>query len=121
MTASTLGPVLKTRPRAESRVPVTSTYNELLTQVRGEGLLERRRGFYITVFAVLTAGLLGAAAGFVLRGDSWFQLLIAAALGLIFTQFAFLGHEASHRQVFSSGPTNDKAGRLIATWLVGMS
>ncbi|QNE35815.1 fatty acid desaturase family protein [Leifsonia shinshuensis] len=121
MTASTLGPVLKTRPRTETRAPVTSTYNELLGRVRGEGLLERRRGFYIAMFSALTVGLLGAAAGFVLLGDSWFQLLIAAALGLIFTQFAFLGHEASHRQVFASGPTNDRAGRLIATWLVGMS
>src|SRR6478752_3839 len=121
MTASTLGPVLRTRSSSEPRRPVTSTYNELLTRVRAEGLLERRRGFYILVFALLTAGLLGAAAGFVLLGDSWFQLLIAAALGLIFTQFAFLGHEASHRQVFASGPSNDRAGRLIATWLVGMS
>lgn len=121
MTATILGPVLKTRPRSEARPPVTSTYNELLTRVRAEGLLERRRGFYIAMFAALTAGLLGAVTGFVLLGDSWFQLLIAAALGLIFTQFAFLGHEASHRQVFASGPTNDRAGRLIATWLVGMS
>lgn len=121
MTATTLGPVLRTRPRDGARVPVTSTYNELLGRVRGEGLLERRPGFYITVFAVLSVGLLGATAGFVLLGDSWFQLLIAAVLGLIFTQFAFLGHEASHRQVFASGPRNDRAGRLIATWLVGMS
>lgn len=121
MTATILGPVLKTRPRSEARRPVTSTYNELLARVRGEGLLERRRGFYIAMFTALTIGLLGAATGFVLLGDSWFQLLIAAALGLIFTQFAFLGHEASHRQVFASGPTNDRAGRLIATWLVGMS
>jgi fatty acid desaturase len=121
MTASTLGPVRATRQRDASRPPVTSTYNELLGRVRSEGLLERRRGFYIAVFAVLTTGLLGAVAGFVLLGDSWFQLLIAAALGLIFTQFAFLGHEASHRQVFASGRTNDRAGRLIATWLVGMS
>ncbi|MBO1738019.1 acyl-CoA desaturase [Leifsonia sp. TF02-11] len=121
MTATILGPVLKTRPRSEARPPVTSTYNELLTRVRAEGLLERRRGLYIAMFAALTAGLLGAVTGFVLLGDSWFQLLIAAALGLIFTQFAFLGHEASHRQVFASGPTNDRAGRLIATWLVGMS
>ncbi len=121
MIATILGPVRKTRPRSETRPPVTSTYNELLARVRAEGLLERRRGFYIAMFAALTAGLLGAVTGFVLLGDSWFQLLIAAALGLIFTQFAFLGHEASHRQVFASGPTNDRAGRLIATWLVGMS
>lgn len=121
MTAPTLGPVRPTRRRTEDRPAVTSTYNELLGRIRGEGLLERRRGFYVTVFVLLAVGLLGAVAGFVLLGDSWFQLLIAAALGLIFTQFAFLGHEASHRQVFASGPRNDRAGRLIATWLVGMS
>jgi fatty acid desaturase len=121
MSTSTLGPVRPTRARPEGRPAVTSTYNELLGKVRAEGLLERRRGFYVTVFAVLAVGLAGAGAGFVLLGDSWFQLLIAAALGIIFTQFAFLAHEASHRQVFASGPVNDRAGRLAATWLVGMS
>jgi fatty acid desaturase len=73
------------------------------------------------MFCVLIVGLAGAAAGFVLLGDSWFQLLIAAVLGLIFTQLAFIGHEASHRQVFTSGKANDRAGRFIVTWLVGMS
>ncbi|WP_431220059.1 fatty acid desaturase family protein [Leifsonia xyli] len=121
MTTATLGPVRRTRARTEDRPPVTSTYNELLGRVRGEGLLERRRGFYVGMFAALVLGLVGAGVGFVLLGDSWFQLLIAAALGLILTQLAFLGHEASHRQVFASGPSNDRAGRLIVTWLVGMS
>jgi len=121
LTATTLGPVRSTRPRTEGRPSVTSTYNELLGRVRAEGLLERRRGFYITMFSLLTVGLVGAGVGFVLLGDSWFQLIIAGVLGVIFTQFAFLGHEASHRQVFASGPSNDRAGRLIATWLVGMS
>jgi fatty acid desaturase len=121
MTASTLGPVLRTRTRPEGRTPVTSTYNELLGQIRAQGLLERRRGFYIIVFALLVLGLGGAVTGFVLLGDSWFQLLIAAALGLIFTQFAFLAHEASHRQIFASGPVNDRVGRFLATWMVGMS
>ncbi|UAJ78510.1 acyl-CoA desaturase [Leifsonia sp. ZF2019] len=121
MPTSTLGPIRPTRTRPEGRAPVTSTYNELLGEVRGAGLLERRRGFYAGVFAVLIVGLAGASAGFVLLGDSWFQLLIAAVLGVIFTQLAFLGHEASHRQVFASGPANDRAGRFIVTWLVGMS
>jgi hypothetical protein len=41
-------------------------------------------------------------------------LLIADALGVIFTQFACLGHEASHRQVLAS-PTSDD---LSATGLM---
>jgi fatty acid desaturase len=121
MTASTLGPVRATVAADRRRPPITSTYNELLGRVRADRLLEKRPGFYVAVFTALTLGLAGAATGFVLLGDSWFQLLIAAALGLIFTQFAFLSHEAAHRQVFASGPANDRAGRLIGTWLVGMS
>jgi fatty acid desaturase len=70
---------------------------------------------------ILLIALGGAITGFILLGDSWFQLLIAGALGLIFTQFAFLAHEASHRQVFESGPANDRAGRAIAAGVVGIS
>lgn len=65
--------------------------------------------------------LVGAVVGMVLLGASWLQLLIAAALGLLFTQFAFLGHEAAHRQVLASGPANDRFGRVLATFFVGMS
>jgi fatty acid desaturase len=120
VTATLLGPIRTTKPRS-GRPSVTSTYSELLSEVRSEGLLERRRGFYITTFAVLILALVGAFAGIVLLGDSWFVLLIAGALGIIFTQLAFVAHEASHRQVFDSGPANDRAGRFLATWMVGMS
>ncbi|GGC82091.1 fatty acid desaturase [Tersicoccus solisilvae] len=89
--------------------------------VRSGGLLERTRGFYLIVAVVLGVALAGAVAGFVLLGESWFQLLIAAALGLIFTQIAFVAHEASHRQVLGSGPANDRLGRVLATVGVGMS
>ena len=120
MTTAVLGPIRTTKARS-ARPPITSSYSDLLAQVRDEGLLERRRGFYIVTFAVVALALAGAVAGLVLLGDSWFTLLIAGALGVIFTQFAFLAHEASHRQVFASGPANDRAGRFLATWLVGMS
>jgi fatty acid desaturase len=53
--------------------------------------------------------------------NSWYSLLIAAALGIIFTQYAFLGHEAAHRQVFDSGKANEVAGRVLADFFVGMS
>ena len=56
----------------------------------------------------------------ILLKDSWLQLLLAGALGVIFTQFAFLGHEASHRQIFQSGQANDRAGQVLAA-LVGLS
>jgi len=118
---SSLGAVRTTTPRVAGAPTPISSYSSLLNAVRGAGLLERSRVFYYSVFATLIVALGGAVTGFVLLGHSWFQLLIAGALGIIFTQFAFLGHEASHRQVFASGKANDRAGRALASGVVGMS
>jgi fatty acid desaturase len=118
---ASLGPVRITRPARADRANPTSLYSELLKTVRDLGLLRRRRGFYITTFSVITLALAGALTGFFLLGQSWFQLLIAAALGIIATQFAFIAHEAAHRQIFESGKSNDWAGILIGNGLVGMS
>ncbi len=89
--------------------------------MRESGLLRRARWFYISLFSLLVVALAGTVAGMVLLGDSWFQLLMAGALGIVFTQFAFLAHEASHRAVFTSGPANDRVGRMLAAGFVGMS
>ncbi len=99
----------------------THTYTELAQAVREHRLNERTRGFYLTLFTALILALGGTAVGILLLDDSWLQLLMAASLGLIFTQFAFLGHEASHRQILVSGRSNDRVGRILATVFVGMS
>ena len=115
---------LEAAPRIRSTTPRAagpSGFAPLLAQVRDAGLLRRSQVFYISLLTTLVLALGGAIAGFVLLGDSWFQLLIAAALGVIFTQFAFLGHEASHRQVFTSGKANDRMGRALASGVVGLS
>ena len=70
--------------------------------------------------AALVVAFGGAVTGFILLGDSWFQLLIAAALGILFTQVAFLAHEAAHRQILSTGPANFRLARVLAG-IVGMS
>ncbi|MEO6828039.1 MAG: acyl-CoA desaturase [Microbacteriaceae bacterium] len=112
--------IIRTRPGGDRKNPTTE-YSALLHTVRNLGLLRRRTGFYWTVFSILILATAGAVAGFVLLGDSWFQLLIAGTLGILFTQFAFLAHEAAHRQVFTSGKANDFAGRLLANGVVGIS
>ena len=100
---------------------MTHTFTALAASVREKDLQGRRRGFYVLVFSALVLSLAGAGTGMILLGDSWLQLLMAGALGLIFTQFAFLGHEASHRQILTSGKANDRVGRLLATVFVGIS
>ena len=100
---------------------VTHSFTVLAQQARAAGLQARAPWFYGLVFAGLLVALGGTVSGFILLGDSWLQLLMAGALGVILTQFAFLGHEASHRQILASGPANDRIGRLLATLFVGIS
>jgi fatty acid desaturase len=88
---------------------------------RESGLLARTPWFYALVGLGIAVGFGGAVTGFILLGDSWFQLLIAGALGILFTQVAFLSHEAAHRQILASGPANDRLARLLGNGVVGMS
>nr|WP_206697229.1 acyl-CoA desaturase [Microbacterium aquimaris] len=116
-----LGPIRQTYARTEDFPPIARAYTDISQVVRESGLLQRTRWFYLLVGAVLTLAFAGCVAGFILLGDSWFQLLIAGALGILFTQVAFLAHEAAHRQILSSGPANDKLALILGNGVVGMS
>lgn len=120
-TSALPGEIRLTKPRSGDGKSVTSSYTALMRTVREAGLLHRHRAFYFVLTGILVVAAAGAVTGFILLGESWFQLLIAAAFGVILTQFAFLAHEASHRQVFESGPANDRAGRIVANAVVGIS
>jgi fatty acid desaturase len=98
-----------------------SEFSALMHTIRDAGLLKRRTGFYIGMFAGLVVLLAGAWVGFAFLKETWFTLLIAAALGILFTQFAFLAHEAAHRQVFESNKANEFSGRMLADFFVGIS
>jgi len=100
---------------------ITRSFTEIASTVRDAGLLKRSYVFYAVFVSTLVLALGGIIAGMVLLGDSWFQLLMAAALGVVLTQFAFLGHEAAHRAIFKSGDANDNFGKFISSFVVGMS
>ena len=119
-TLSGLGPVLPTRARATDFPPIARSYSNVSEVVREAGLMRRATWFYALTGALVLLAFGGAVTGFILLGNSWFQLLIAGALGLIFTQTAFLAHEAAHRQILATGPANDRLARVLAG-LIGMS
>ncbi len=110
-----------TKPRDASFPHLTNAYTQVAQVIRERGLLHRAYGFYVAVAAALVVGLGGCIAGFVLLGASWFQLLIAGALGILLTQFAFLTHEAAHKQVLTSGKANEWLARILAAGVVGVS
>ena len=90
-------------------------------RVAAEGLLRRRYGYYALTALGITLALAGLATAFVLIGDSWWQLLVAAGLGVVLTQAAFVGHDAAHMQIFNTGKRNEWASLVVANLVVGLS
>jgi fatty acid desaturase len=98
-----------------------SEFTELAQLVRASGLLRRRYGYYWTKLVAAPLIVAGCLVAFVWIGDTWWQLVTAVVFAIVFTQIAFLGHDAAHRQIFISGRWNDWASLLLGDLLVGMS
>ena len=101
--------------------PRGSAYSELSKTIKQAGLLDRRPGYYTGQVALIVG--LGAAgvAAFLVIGDSWWQLLLAAYFAVLSTQLGFLGHDAGHKQIFRSGRANHVVGVALANLGVGFS
>lgn len=94
---------------------------ELSRRVKAAGLMARRPGWYAARGIVLAAGFAGATALLLSLGQTPWQLAVAALFGVLFTQAAFLGHDAAHQQVFSSSKRNEQLSRVVANLVVGLS
>ncbi|MFD1824174.1 MULTISPECIES: fatty acid desaturase family protein [Mumia] len=99
----------------------TGRFSELLAEVRARGLLRRRRGWYGLQIALAVGAFVGLWVAFFALGTSWWQLAVAAAMGVVLTQFGFLGHDAAHRQIFASASANAWAARLLSGPFAGLS
>ena len=101
--------------------PSTASFRALALQVRAMGLLDRRPGYYrlkitLTIFAFLAGWVL-----FVIVGNSWTTLAVAALAGIIFTQLGFISHDAGHNQVFGTRRRNRVLGLTVGNVLIGLS
>ena len=96
-------------------------YTELARTVRASGLLRRRYGYYWSRIALAVAAFVLVWAGIIALGNSWFQLILAAVLGVVVTQFGFLGHDGAHRQMFDSAAWNEWTSRILAGVFAGLS
>ncbi|MET0694938.1 MAG: acyl-CoA desaturase [Propionibacteriaceae bacterium] len=112
---------LSATPVAGRQERVASDFGALRDEILEAGLLDRRVGYYVRKFAITFVGFAAVWVALVMLGDGWWQLGTAALLGVCLTQLAFLGHEASHRQIFSSGKANDWSGLVLANLFVGLS
>ena len=97
-----------------------SDFAELSRTIKQRGLLQRRHGSYVLKFAVNAVLMAGGWTVFAVLGSSWWQLLTATFLAIVFTQLAFIGHDAGHKQIFTGKRANDVIGYLHGG-LIGMS
>lgn len=117
-----LGPSPAAKPALVGRAErFVSLYADLSREITDQGLLRRRYVYYWTqiVLAIGAFGLIWVAV--LILGNSWFQLLLAAALGVVVTQFGFLSHDGAHRQIFRSAAWNAWAARLLGGGFAGLS
>jgi fatty acid desaturase len=118
----TLGGSLVAAPIAAGTVTARrSDYADLLRRVKTAGLLQPRPGYYLTKIAVTGVLFASGWAGFVVLGDSWWQIAVAAFLAVVFTQIGFIGHDAGHRQIFGSKRANYLVGLLHGNVAIGLS
>ncbi|WP_156378786.1 fatty acid desaturase family protein [Microbacterium sp. Root61] len=101
--------------------PAASEFTELSKMIRDRGLLARRYGYYWTKLVAAPVLLGGLVVLFIFVGNTWWQLFTAVGFAILFTQIAFLGHDAAHRQIFVSGRWNDWISLVLGDLLVGMS
>lgn len=99
----------------------TNDFFELAERVKDAGLMERNAQTYIGRGIVLVLSFAAAAGLLVLLGQSWWQLAVAVILGILFTQVAFLSHDAAHQQVFNNGRKNEWLAYIVGDLVVGMS
>ncbi|GAA3601473.1 acyl-CoA desaturase [Kineosporia mesophila] len=109
---------LETRP---ARVRQVSSYAELSRQIRDAGLLRRRYAYYWSWGIGLVMAFLACWTAVLMLGNTWCQLLVAGLLGVVVTQFGFLGHDAAHRQIFDSSRWNEWAARVLSGVFAGLS
>lgn len=98
-----------------------SDYSLLLKSVQQAGLMKRRYTYYAVKSSLMILTVAAITVGIIMVGNSWFTLILAALLGLVFAHFGFLGHDAAHRQIFVSGKANHRAGLVLGTLFSGMS
>ncbi|MFI2760594.1 fatty acid desaturase family protein [Streptomyces echinatus] len=124
MTTSPDASVATRRPAgdaATSHSGAGSDFAGLSRRIAAAGLLKRRPGYYTVRLGLVTGSFAAAWAAFLLLGDTWWQLAVAAFLALVFGQVALVAHDLAHGQVFRRRRHSEIGGRLFGNLGIGMS
>lgn len=118
MTTPALAP--ESIPRSPRRGGSRGDYAPLLRRVSDAGLMDRRPVYYAVRLSLVGIAFAAGWAAFVLVGDSWWTLLVAAFMAGTFAQVALVMHDVAHRQVFRLRRPTEIVGRLVGNAGIGL-
>ncbi len=92
-------------------------FEDLVSDVRAQGLLRRSYGHYVLLSLFLAFGFLVSLYLIVATDSWWVQALNGLLFAFLTVQAGMLGHDLSHNQVFASERLNQVLGSLV--WSLG--
>ncbi|WP_405182497.1 acyl-CoA desaturase [Nocardia sp. NBC_01377] len=95
-------------------------YARLLRRISEAGLMNRRPRYYTVRLGLVGIAFAGGWAAFVLVGDSWWTLAVAAFMAVTFAQTALVMHDVAHRQVFRLRQRTEIVGRIVGNAGIGL-
>ena len=102
------------------RIPANNDYAELRRRLSDAGVF-RSQYLYYACHAVMAFTLLFLATWLLfVIGPFWLKIIDAAFLSIAFLQFAYVIHDAGHREIFKQPGHNDLA-MLVAGFVIGSS
>ncbi|MFJ9370805.1 fatty acid desaturase family protein [Nocardia sp. NPDC101769] len=106
--------------RRSSRRGTDGDYASLLRRVTDAGLMNRRPLYYTVRLGLVGIAFAAGWVAFVLLGDSWWTLMVAAFMAVTSAQVALVMHDVAHRQVFRLRRPTEVVGRIVGNAGIGL-
>jgi fatty acid desaturase len=107
-------------PARSGAVSRASDFAQLSARIRSADLLQARHAYHVTKIVTTLGLLLAGWVALIWFGPSWWQLVTAAFLGLMFTQMGFLAHDAGHKQILRGRRGSYTLGVLLGNLTIGL-
>ena len=82
--------------------------------------MERTPVYFTIRLTLIALAYVGGWTAFVLIGASWWQMVTAVALAVVFGQVGLVAHELAHRQILNGRRLSEAAGRLVGNLGIGL-
>lgn len=98
-----------------------SSFKPLVKRIRARGLMAGTPRYYLVAGVAILTATAAIVAGLVALAGSWWALLLAPLLAVVWAQVSFIGHDAGHKQLPGPRRVSEVAGLVAANLMLGVS